>query len=249
MGKFRKLSDPRPNWAWWVAIILFRVPLFLLVKRDWRNGDRLPAQGGAIIALNHISHIDPLTSAHLMYEWGRKPNYLAKATLFKNKILAALLRGTGQIPVERAERGADALAAAIEAVNAGAVVVVYIEGSITKDPHGWPMVPKTGAARLALETGAPVIPVGQWGAQDLLPAYSTKPKFWPRATIHMNVGEPMSLVGIPNDAEGIRKATDLIMGEIVSLVEDLRGEKAPAERFDPAAHGMRAIGNPNKDLT
>jgi 1-acyl-sn-glycerol-3-phosphate acyltransferase len=247
VGKFRKLSDERPNWAWWVAIALFRVPLFLLVKRDWRNGERVPATGGAIIALNHISHVDPLTSAHLVYEWGRKPHYLAKASIFKNKVLAALLRGTGQIPVERSERGADALAEAIAAVNAGAVVVVYVEGSITKDPDGWPMAPKTGAARLALATGAPVIPVGQWGAQDLLPAYSKKPKFWPRATIRMNVGEPMSLVGIPNDADGVHRATDLIMDEIVRLVEDLRGAKAPAERFDPIAHGLRATGNPNKD--
>jgi 1-acyl-sn-glycerol-3-phosphate acyltransferase len=245
VGKFRKLNQ-RPNWAWRLGIALLLPWLRLMTKRDWRNADRIPAEGGAIIALNHISHIDPITAAHMTFEWGRQSHYLAKASLFKGR-LGTFLRAAGQIPVERSERGADALAEAIQAVNAGELVVVYIEGSITKDPDGWPMVAKTGAARLALATGAPVIPVGQWGAQELLPAYSKKLRIWPRKTIRMNVGEPMGLHGIEQDAAGIHHATDLIMDEIVRLVEDLRGAKAPAERFDPIAHGLRATGNPNKD--
>ncbi|BBH18176.1 1-acyl-sn-glycerol-3-phosphate acyltransferase [Nocardioides baekrokdamisoli] len=245
MGKFRKLNR-RPNWAWSFAVAILLVPLRTLTKRDWRNADRIPADGGAIIAINHVSHVDPLTAAHLTYEWGRQSHYLAKAALFRGR-LGTFLRAAGQIPVDRSSGGADALSEAIAAVNAGELVVVYIEGSITKDPTGWPMVPKTGAARLALATGAPVIPVGQWGAQEILPAYSNKPKLFPRKTVHINVGEPMNLAGIADDAEGVHRATDLIMGEIVALVEDLRGEKAPAERFDPIAHGMRATGNPNKD--
>lgn len=245
MGKFRKLNR-RPNWAWSLAIAILLVPLRTLTKRDWRNADRIPASGGAIIAINHVSHVDPLTVAHLTFEWGRQSFYLAKASLFKGRF-GAFLRAAGQIPVDRFSGGADALSEAIAAVDAGELVVVYIEGSITKDPTGWPMVPKTGAARLALATGAPVIPVGQWGAQAILPAYSKRLRLLPRKTIHMNVGEPMSLTGIPNDAEGIHRATDLIMEQIVRLVEEIRGEKAPMERFDPIAHGMRATGNPNKD--
>lgn len=245
MGKFRRLNR-RPNWAWSIAIAILLVPLRTLTKRDWRNADRIPAAGGAIIAINHVSHVDPLTAAHLTYEWGRQSFYLAKSSLFRGR-LGAFLRAAGQIPVDRASGGGDALSEAVAAVNAGELVVVYIEGSITKDPTGWPMVPKTGAARLALATGAPVIPVGQWGAQEILPAYSKRPRLLPRKTIHINVGEPMSLIGIDNDAEGIHRATDLIMDQIVALVEEVRGEKAPAERFDPIAHGMRATGNPNKD--
>ena len=245
MGKFRKLNR-RPNWAWSIAIAILLVPLRTLTKRDWRNADRIPAEGGAIIAINHVSHVDPLTAAHLTYEWGRQSNYLAKATLFKGP-LGTFMRAAGQIPVNRASGGADALSEAIAAINAGELVVVYVEGSITKDPSGWPMVPKTGAARLALATGAPVIPVGQWGAQEILPAYSTRPRLFPRKTIHMNVGEPMSLAEIADDTAGIHRATDLIMDQIVALVEEVRGEKAPAERFDPIAHGLSAIGNPNKD--
>lgn len=245
MGKFRKLNR-RPNWAWSIAIAILLVPLRTLTKRDWRNADRIPADGGAIIAINHVSHVDPLTVAHLTYEWGRQSSYLAKASLFKGA-LGTFMRGAGQIPVNRASGGADALSEAIAAVKAGELVVVYIEGSITKDPSGWPMVPKTGAARLALATGAPLIPAGQWGAQEILPAYSKIPKLFPRRTIHINVGEPMSLAGVADDIEGIHRATELIMDQIVALVEEVRGDKAPAERFDPIAHGLRAIGNPNKD--
>lgn len=245
MGKFRRI-DRRLNLVWRVAIAFVRPIVFLTTKRDWRNGDRIPASGGVIVALNHVSHIDPVMSGHLAYEWGRMPYYLAKASLFKNKRFGKFLREGGQIPVDRAA-GAAAFDEAVSVVKGGGLLVVYVEGSITKDPHGWPMVPKTGVARIALATGAPVLPVGQWGAQDLLPAYASKPKLFPRKTMHMNVGEPLSLAGIANDEAGINQATDLIMNEIVSLVEDLRGEKAPAERFDPTAHGLRAIGNPNKD--
>ena len=136
MGKFRKLNR-RPNWAWSVAIAILLVPLRTLTKRDWRNADRIPADGGAIIAINHVSHVDPLTAAHLTYEWGRQSHYLAKAALFKGR-LGTFLRAAGQIPVDRAIGGGDALAEAVAAVNAGELVVVYIEGSITKDPEGCP---------------------------------------------------------------------------------------------------------------
>ena len=59
---------------------------------------------------------------------------------------------------------------------------VYPEGTITKDPDGWPMRGKTGAARIALATGCPVIPIGQWGAQEILPAYTLRPHVFPRRT-------------------------------------------------------------------
>ena len=65
-------------------------------------------------------------------------------------------------------QSADALLAAVEAVGQGRAVVIYPEGTITRDPDLWPMAGKTGAARIALRTGCPVIPIGQWGAQELM---------------------------------------------------------------------------------
>ena len=90
-----------------------------------------------------------------MYDHGRLPRYLAKAGLFKNKFLGFFLRSAGQIPVDRRRKNAaGAFDAAVAAVRDGECVVVYPEGTITRDPDLWPMVGKSGAARIALATGA-----------------------------------------------------------------------------------------------
>jgi len=247
VGKYRKLQGER-GWAWTIAVGVLKPILLATTKQDWTGGEKIPASGGAIIALNHVSHVDPLTAAHLVWDYGRESRYLAKASLFKNKQFGAFLHAAGQIPVDRSA-GADAFKHAVAAVNAGEIVVVYVEGSITKDPDGWPMVPKSGAARIALATGAPVIPVGQWGAQVLLPAYAKKPNLKGRKTITMRVGDPVpldDLRALEATPEVTKQATDRIMAAIVGLVEEIRDEQAPAERFDPRKHGMRATGNPRR---
>lgn len=248
MGKYRKLNRKR-GWAWWLAVPIVKPILLATTKQAWDGGEKIPATGGCILALNHVSHADPLTAAHIVWDHGRIPRYLAKAGLFKNKAFGFFLRAAGQIPVERSSAGARAFDAAVEAVNRGEIIVVYVEGSITKDPAGWPMVGKSGAARIALATGAPVIPVGQWGAQELLPAYSTKPNLKGRKTIRMKVGDPVDLsdlVGQDPTAAVVRQATDRIMQAIVRLVADVRGEEPPAELFDPRKAGVSAVGNPRK---
>ena len=248
MGKYRKLQHKR-GWAWTLAVGVVKPVLLATTSQDWIDADKIPAEGGCILALNHVSHVDPLTAAHLVWDYGRESRYLAKAGLFKNRAFGHFLRSAGQIPVDRSA-GAGAFSAAVEAVRRGEIVVVYVEGSITKDPDGWPMVGKSGAARIALETGAPVIPVGQWGAQQLLPAYAHKPNLkGGRKKVTMKIGDPVPLEDLraqEHTVPVIREATDRIMAAIVALVEDVRGGKAPAERFDPKAHGMKGTGNPNK---
>lgn len=248
MGKYRKLQHNR-GWAWWLAVSVVKPVLLATTKQKWIDAEKIPAEGGCILALNHVSHIDPLTAAHVVWDYGRESRYLAKSSLFKNKAFGYFLRSAGQIPVDRGA-GAGAFSAAVDAVNRGELVVVYVEGSITKDPAGWPMAGKSGAARIALETGAPVIPVGQWGAQELLPAYAHKPNLkGGRKLVTMKVGDPVPLEDLraqEHTTAVVREATDRIMAAIVGLVEDVRGEKAPAERFDPKKHGLNETGNPNK---
>jgi 1-acyl-sn-glycerol-3-phosphate acyltransferase len=240
----------RRGWAWSIAVAIIKPLLLATTKQDWVGGDKLPATGGFVLALNHVSHADPLTAAHLLYDHGRLPRYLAKSGLFKNKALGFFLRAAGQIPVERLSRNAaGAYDAAVAAVRSGECVVVYPEGTITRDPAGWPMVGKSGAARIALATGCPVIPVGQWGAQQLLAPYAKKPDLFPRKTVHMLVGDPVDLadlVGQPHTAAVVHEATERIMAAITALVEEVRREKAPAERFDPRRAGVAQIGNPGK---
>jgi 1-acyl-sn-glycerol-3-phosphate acyltransferase len=245
----RKLQQGR-GWAFSLAVPIVKPTLLSVAGRTWIDGEKIPASGGCIVVFNHISHIDPLLSAHFIYDHGRLPRYLAKSGLFKNKALSYFLRSAGQIPVERLSRNAiGAFDAAVDAVRAGECVVVYPEGTLTRDPDLWPMMGKSGAARIALETGCPVIPVGQWGAHELLPPYTAKPLLFPRKRIVMKAGDPVDLSDLltkPRTTETINAATARIMAALVALVEELRGEKAPVERFDPRKAGVRQIGNPKK---
>ncbi len=145
---------------------------------------------------------------------------------------------------------AGAYDAAVAAVHAGQCVVDYPEGTITRDPATWPMTGKSGAARIALATGCPVIPIGQWGAQEILAPYATRPDLFPRKTVTMKVGEPIDLSDLasqdPTPAV-IAAATDRIMAAITELVAELRGEEPPAERFDARTSGVAQIGNPHRN--
>ena len=212
--KVRRLQQKR-GWAFNVAVPIVKPTLLAVTRRTWIDGDKIPSTGGCILVFNHISHVDPLLAAHFVYDHGRLPRYLAKSGLFKNRGLSFFLRAAGQIPVERLSRNAvGAYDAAVQAVRDGECVVVYPEGTLTRDPHLWPMTGKSGAARIALETGCPVIPVGQWGAQALLAPYSHKPDLFPRKTIHMKAGPPVELsdlVALPRSTEVINRATDRIM--------------------------------------
>ena len=245
----RRLQQRR-GWAWSIAVAIIKPLLLATTKRDWVGGERIPATGGFVLVLNHVSHVDPLTAAHILYDHGRLPRYLAKSGLFRNRFRGFFLRAAGQIPVERLSRNAaGAYDAAVAAVRRGECVVVYPEGTITRDPEGWPMVGKSGAARIALETGCPVIPIGQWGAQQLLAPYAKKPSLFPRKTVHMLVGDPVDLsdlLGRPTSTAAVQEATDRIMAAITALVEELRQDKAPAARFDPRRAGVAQIGNPRK---
>lgn len=245
----RKSHQPR-GWAFVVAVGIVRSLVVPWTRRDWIDGQKLPEREGCVVVLNHISHVDPLLIAHFLYDCGRLPRYLAKSGLFRNRALGGFLRAAGQIPVQRQSAGAlGAFDAAVAAVRAGECVVVYPEGTITRDPDLWPMAGKTGAARIALETGCPVVPVGQWGAHELLAPYSVKPHLVPRKTIHMKAGDPVSLADLaagPVTAESLQRATTRIMDAITALVADLRGEEAPAERFDPRTAGVRRTGNPRR---
>ena len=211
-----------------------------LSRRDWQGQDRLPASGGLIVVANHISNADPLALGQFLAYSGRWPRFLAKSSLFAVPVLGGLLRGAAQIPVERGgSRAVDALAAARTALEAGRAVVVYPEGTITFDPDLWPMRGRTGAARLALSTGCPVVPVGQWGAEEFLRGRRLGlPRFWARPTLRMRVGPAVELDDLRGrevDAAVLREATDRIMAALTALVEELRGTAAPPVRFDPRA--------------
>ncbi len=233
-----------------LAALLLRRPLIVLTKRDWSGTEHLPRQGGCVAVTNHVSHFDPLSFAHFLYDNGRLPRFLGKEAIFRVPVIGTILRGAGQIPVYRESADATkAYTAAVDAVRAGECVAIYPEATITRDPGLWPMTGKTGAARVALVTGAPVIPVAQWGPQDVLSPYGKRLRLLPRKTMHLKAGPPVDLSAFadhPMDAETLSLVTEKIMTAITVLLEDLRGEHAPAARFDPRAAGVPPTGDPRR---
>ncbi|PFG16555.1 1-acyl-sn-glycerol-3-phosphate acyltransferase [Propionicimonas paludicola] len=210
--------------------------LRLMVDRDWDDAANLPATGGVIVVSNHISYFDPPNLAHYLVWNGRWPRALGKADLWQVPIIGRLARATGQIPVERGtERAKDALVHAREALEQGECVVIYPEGTVTADPETWPMTPRPGAARLALASGAPVIPVGQWGANLVMPGkHPGWPKLRPRRTVSFRSGAPVDLSDLQGrtDAEAEAQAGARIMAAVTELVAQLRHETAPADVYD-----------------
>ncbi|MCM2421879.1 lysophospholipid acyltransferase family protein [Streptomyces sp. RKAG293] len=242
------MSRRRIGFWYRLAAAIAKPPLLVLFKRDWRGMEHIPADGGFITAVNHNSFLDPLSYGHFQYNTGRVPRLLAKAGLFKIFFVGMMLRGTGQIPVYRESTdAANAFRAAVAAINSGECVAFYPEGTLTRDPDQWPMTGKTGAARVALLTKAPVIPVAQWGANEAMPPYAKGKKFFlfPRKTLRVIAGPPVDLsrfYGQEPTAEVLREVTGVIMAEITELLAVLRGEPAPAALYDPrqAARARRA---------
>ncbi|MFZ5871711.1 MAG: lysophospholipid acyltransferase family protein [Actinomycetota bacterium] len=236
--------------AFHFAVVLLRPLLMAAMRRDWRGAEHLPAEGGFVVVSNHLSHIDPFTLAHFLWDHGYPVRYLAKEAVFRIPVAGAIVRGAGQIPVYRESGDATrAFSAAVAAVRAGECVGIYPDATLTRDPDLWPMVGKTGAARVALTTGCPVIPVAQWGPQDILAPYATRPHLLPRRTVHVWAGPPVDLSpwqGQPLSPPVLREATDAITARLVAMLETMRGEKAPAARWDPRTHDLPRTGNPRR---
>jgi 1-acyl-sn-glycerol-3-phosphate acyltransferase len=232
------------------AVAVIRPALMVFTRRDWRGGENLPAAGGFVAVTNHVSYVDPLTFAHFLIDHGFPPRFLAKETLFQMRGLGRILSGARQIPVYRETAdAAKALSAAVRAVEEGECVAIYPESTLTRDPGLWPMRGKTGAARVALMTGCPVIPIAQWGAQDILAPYGKRLHVLPRRLVHVQAGPPVDLsafAGRPLDVPTLRAATEEIMVAITVLLEGIRGETAPRTRWDPREHDEPRTGNPHR---
>jgi 1-acyl-sn-glycerol-3-phosphate acyltransferase len=221
-----------------------------LTKRTWLGQENLPKSGAVIVVCNHISYADPLLFAHFLYANGRAPRFLGKASVFQIPIIGRIIAGSGQIPVNRESDSAkDSLQHAKSLLEAGHCFGVYPEGTLTRDENGWPMRAKTGIARLAIITQVPVVPCAQWGAQDLLEPYGKVPRLWRRTKITVKAGEPLNFAkwrGKEEDPEALEEATRYVMAAITSLLEEIRGERAPEKIFDPRESNLPRVGNYRK---
>ena len=229
----------REKGGFWVgaAAALF-YPVTYLARRVYEGGERVPREGGALLVMNHVSHMDPAVDAVFVHRQKRVPRFLGKSSLVDAPIFGRIFVGAGSIPVYRGSSSAgDSLRAAHEALRDGKVVVIYPEGTITKDPNGWPKRSYTGVARLALGSDVPVIPIARWGTNEILDFYHRKLRLIPRKTITHRVGEPVDLSayrGQEPTAAVLREVTELLMDRVTELLADIRGERPPAGKPEPA---------------
>jgi 1-acyl-sn-glycerol-3-phosphate acyltransferase len=225
-----------PAWRL-ISVIVLRPLIAILIRNKWEGTENIPRKGPVIFAPNHLSYVDWGTDALFFQANGRYPTFMIKASAFKAKFIGPFLYKAGQLPVHRGRADAGlVLKQAEEALKDGAAVIVYPEGTATRDPDLWPMIAKTGVARLALKTGTPVIPVAHWGTHDILSYGSTKPKFFPRKTVRTVAGRPVDLSkwsGGRLTATALREATTAIMADVTALVAQLRDEEPPALPYDP----------------
>jgi 1-acyl-sn-glycerol-3-phosphate acyltransferase len=221
-----------------MAVVLVLPVMRAFTKRTWTGQENVPPTGGVILAPNHMSHFDPLVVAHFAYGARRWPRFLAKASLWDVPVVGFFLRKTLQIPVERGSvEAVKSLDALVDALREGGAVIIYPEGTTTKQPDLWPMRGKTGAARLALLTGAPIVPIAHWGAQDVFDVRTKKLSLRPRRPVSVVAGKPIDVSrweGAAPSRAVLDEITDSIMTSIRDLLAEVRKVEAPPLHPAPA---------------
>ena len=207
-----------------------------LVRWDIQGAQRITdEEGGVIVAPNHLSWFDPPVVAFALWEADRPPRFLGKEAVFRVPVFGRIITNAGQIPVYRETAdAASAIRAALAALDEGECVVVYPEGTITRDPDLWPMSAKTGAVRLALISGRPLIPMLQWGAHEVMGPYKKEFRILPRKTMHIRFGDPIDLsdlAGSDLDGATLAAASTRLMDAITAMEAEVRGEDPPATRM------------------
>lgn len=244
----RSPETTRPSVFWPLAAVA--VPLIsLLAKIRISGAEKLPREGAFVLAPNHYSEFDPLIVALAVWRIGRAPRFMAKESLFKVPVLGWFLHRTGMIPVARTSSAASAkltMKQSAELVEHGRGVIVYPEGTLTRDPELWPMRGKSGAVRLALADGIPLIPMAQWGTQEIMGRYQKGLSLWPlRKPVRVLIGDPVDVSDLrarAGEQAALNEATTRLMNAITELLEQLRDEKAPADRWNPSTHGQKETG-------
>ncbi|MDP9093300.1 MAG: 1-acyl-sn-glycerol-3-phosphate acyltransferase [Actinomycetota bacterium] len=218
--------------VWRIVWLILYWPCSILIKSEYRHIDRIPQSGPAILIVNHVSHVDPFLVAKMVIDAARTPRFLAKDSIFGVPVVGAAMRGMGHIPVKRGTADArQSLAAAVDALASGKIIVLHPEGTVTRDPNGWPMAAKTGAARLSmLAPDVPVIPVVQWGVQNSIDLYRRRVRLVPRPRNTISIGQPLDLSefhGAVHNIRTLRKVADVMGRRLREDVAVLRNEPAP----------------------
>ncbi len=224
-----------------LCIVVFYPLSRLLGRRRFEGLEHIPEMGPVLVACNHISYLDPIYTGVFMHHRGRIPRFLAKQDLFRVPVVGWVMTSAGQIPVHRGSaEAADSLRSAERALTAGKAVLIYPEGTVTRDPDHWPMVAHTGVARLALHADVPVVPVVHWGTHRVYDHYRKRFRPLPRTEVIVRAGAPVDLADFrrrPVDGPLLREVTDRVMDRVRRLLAEVREQPAPTGFFDPSDPG------------
>jgi 1-acyl-sn-glycerol-3-phosphate acyltransferase len=215
----------------------------LLGRRRFEGLEHIPQIGPVLVACNHISYLDPIYTGVFVHRRGRIPRFLAKQDLWRLPVLGWVMASAGQIPVHRGSADAgESLRYAKQALAEGKAVLIYPEGTVTRDPDHWPMVAHTGIARLALHADMQVVPLVHWGTQRIYDHYAKRFRPLPRTDVIVRAGAPLDLSSFRRravDGALLQEATDRVMDAIRDLLAEVRQEPAPPGFFDPGRDGER----------
>lgn len=219
----------RSRERWLVRPVPSREPLYrsvtslaLVVMRamDWRvsmGGDEhIPSEGPAIIASNHLSHLDFIFLGLAAYRRHRFVRFMAIRSAFEHRVSGPLLRGMHHIPVDRRNEPSGALDTAVEMLQHGEIVGLHPEGRIRQSETRLPG--KTGAVRMALETGAPLIPAAVWGTQSFIQA-GDRPRFPRHVAIEVGLGQALEL----DPRASLADSTERLQERIAELETTIAG--------------------------
>lgn len=242
--------------------------LGLATRRSHRGLEHVPRTGAAVVVSNHLSVSDPLVLACALRRAGRRATFLAMVEAFSWPVAGWVLRRTGQVPVDRCgTAGAQAMAPALEALRQGRLVALYPEGRVTTEPDYRPLpTARTGAVRLALAAGCPVVPVAQWGAHRLVTrehaSTLTRPVRWfgwlrrarvpRRPVVRVLVGPPVTAAELRAAAgpEGdLHAATDLVMRRIRLQLAEIAGPDLPGLLDDLPPAQRSSVTEPRRSAT
>jgi 1-acyl-sn-glycerol-3-phosphate acyltransferase len=230
----------RVPWVW--RALLFIAPGLVFPFCRLRVSGSVPEglrDGPLILAVNHVSPVDPFLMSAACRKAGVAPRFLATGGLFRAPVVGPVMRAAGHIRVDRGNaQVTESLPAAAEALKVNSVVLVYPEGRIGLDPWMWPERGKTGAARMAALSGAPVLAVAQWGAHEVLPYVTPRrlvrslwSALWRRPVVRVRFGDVVDLSGLTGTAGAqAMRATRRIIEAIDVTLAPLRGDEPQLPR-------------------
>ena len=208
---------------WWRVGLPIVAPLVRIVFRVRVLGaEHVPLSGPAILAFNHVSALDgPLLAIELARHIKRESRFLVAAEFFRRRDIGWILRRYDQIPVRRGLGDGSALDAALSAVKGGVVLALAPEGTVNADPATLLRI-RSGIARIALPTGAPVIPVGLWGTQQRWPRSGLTWRRPLRPSVAIVFGEPLLPAGDIDDERDVEDFRERLHAHLERQVERAR---------------------------